>query len=148
MTRARHDLVIPHARILVADDDLALLEAVCESLEQLGAEVVGARNGAELIEQIGEEGPFDLVVTDVAMPWMTGLQVMHSARTAGLATPVVIMTALKEERIDAQVRTLGSDVMLLRKPFALEDLDAVVTTLLLRREAARELMNGTRGNGK
>lgn len=122
--------MIPRARILVADDDLVLLEAVAESLEQLGAEVVRARSGAELIEQIGEAGPFDLVITDISMPWMSGLQAMQSARTAGLVTPVIVMTALKNTRVAEQVSLLGRDVVLLRKPFALEELDAAATRLL------------------
>jgi CheY-like chemotaxis protein len=125
--------VLSNVHILVADDDIVLLEAVAESLEQLGAIVARARNGAELIEQIGDEGPFDLVVTDISMPWMSGLQAMHSTRTAGLATPVIVMTALTDERIPNQVRTLGRDAILLRKPFALEDLHAAARELLARR---------------
>jgi two-component system OmpR family response regulator len=125
--------VVPHTRILVADDDPVLLETVAESLEHLGADVVRARSGAELIEQIGERGPFDLVVTDIAMPWMSGLQAMHSARTAGLGTPVIVMTALKDERVASQVSTLGRDTVLLRKPFALADLDAAAELLLAPR---------------
>lgn len=119
-----------HARILVADDDPALLAAVCELLEYFGAEVVRARSGDELIEQLGEHGPFDLVITDVSMPWMSGLQAMHSVRAAGLTTPVIVMTALKDERVALQARTLGRGVVFLRKPFALASLAAAVTSLL------------------
>jgi DNA-binding response OmpR family regulator len=54
------------------------------------------------------------------MPWMTGLQVAHSVRVAGLATPLVVMTALP---IDASlVRSLGAGAVLLRKPFRLVQL--------------------------
>lgn len=133
MSRAGLYRVELDARILVADDDLSLLEAVSESLEALGARVIRASSGAELIEQIGEEGPFDLVVTDISMPWMSGLQAMHSARTAGLSTPVIVMTALDAERIASQVRTLGSDAVLLRKPFALDELAGEAKRLLERR---------------
>ncbi len=128
--------MIPHARILVADDDPALLDAVVESLENLGADVTRARSGGELIEKIGDEGPFDLVVTDVSMPWMSGLQAMHSARTAGLATPIIVMTALKDERIASQVGTLGRHAVLLRKPFPLSALEDAATKLLSQRPGA------------
>lgn len=118
---------MPH--FLVADDDLALLRAISESLEASGATVTRACNGAELIEALGGE-PFDLIVTDVAMPWMTGLQVMHSTRYAGLSTPVIVITALKDPEIPEYVRALGDRAVLLRKPFGLDELEAQVARLL------------------
>src|SRR6185312_2964185 len=63
-----------NARVLVADDDAEFLDVVAEGLTRLGADVIRARNGAELIDHLAEHGPFDLVVTDIAMPWMTGLR--------------------------------------------------------------------------
>jgi CheY-like chemotaxis protein len=42
-------------------------------------------SGAELIEQLANEGPSILVITDISMPWMSGLQAMHAIRTAGSA---------------------------------------------------------------
>lgn len=119
-----------HPRILVADDDPAMLRVVTEVLEHLGATVIQARSGADLIEAIGDRGPFDLVVTDVSMPWMSGLQAMHSARTAGLATPVIVMTAIPAGQVESQVSTLGDDAILLRKPFAMRDLESATATLL------------------
>lgn len=127
--------MLRRARILVADDDPELLEAVAEALERQGAEVVRAENGAELIERMADEGPFALVITDIAMPWMGGLQAMHSARTAGLGTPIIVMTALTDERIGAQVQALGQDVVLLRKPFELSALEAVVASMLSAEES-------------
>ena len=128
--------MLSRARILVADDDLELLDAVAEALSHLGADVVRARTGGELIDKIADEGPFSLVVTDISMPWMSGLQAMHSVRTAGLATPVIVMTALKEGRVADQVRTLGRDAVLMRKPFALADLQQTARTLLSSRTVA------------
>jgi len=119
-----------HARVLVADDDPLLLDAVAESLTRMGADVVRAESGAELIDQLADEGPFDLVVTDISMPWMSGLQAVHSARTAGLGTSVIVMTALRDEKIPAQVKALGEHAVLLRKPFELADLEAVASALL------------------
>lgn len=117
-------------RIVVADDDPALLGAVARALTLWGAEVSTAVSGADLIAQLADHGPFDLVVTDISMPWMSGVQAMHAARYAGLATPVVVMTGLRDERIDAQVASLGRRVVLLRKPFELDALEAAVASLL------------------
>jgi len=121
------------ARVLVADDDPLLLATVADALTQLGANVTSAASGAELIERMAHEGPFDLVVTDVSMPWMNGLQAMQAARTAGVGTSVIFITALADARIPSQVRALGENAVLLRKPFDLSQLVAATSELLARK---------------
>jgi two-component system cell cycle sensor histidine kinase/response regulator CckA len=116
--------------VLLADDDPALLDTIAAALTRIGADVVRAWNGADLIEQLAKAGPFDLVVTDIGMPWMSGLQAMHSIRSAGLPTPVIVMTALTDERIPAQVQALGEHALFLRKPFGLGQLESAVSLLL------------------
>ncbi len=127
--------MLEHARILVADDDPELLSAVAEALRDLGAEVTRADNGVELIERLAQDRPFDLIVTDISMPWMSGLQAMHSARAAGLETAVVVMTALKDDALVEKVRALGENAALLRKPFDLAELEDLVAKLLSRLRA-------------
>jgi DNA-binding response OmpR family regulator len=121
---------LSHAHVLVADDDPQLLDAVADGLTRLGADVIRATSGANLIEQLASAGPFDLVVTDISMPWMSGLQAIRSTRAAGLATSVIVMTALTDERIPAQVRALGGKALLLRKPFELGELESAASKLL------------------
>ena len=77
--------MLSRARVLIADDDPQLLDAVSDAFAQLDAQVVRASSGADLIEQLATAGPFDLVVTDISMPWMSGLQAIRSTRAAGLA---------------------------------------------------------------
>ena len=89
-----HDRVFKDSRVLVADDDPLLLSTITEALADFGATVATAGSGAELIEQLANEGPFDLVITDISMPWMSGLQVSRSARASGLKRPILFMTAL------------------------------------------------------
>ena len=122
-----------NARVLVADDDPELLDVVAEGLTHLGADVTRASTGAELIDRLAENGPFDLVVTDIAMPWMTGLRAIHAARTAGVGTPVIVMTALRDEGLSAQVEALGGNAVLLKKPFDLAALESIAARLLARR---------------
>jgi len=128
--------VLKDARVLVADDDSLLLSTITDALTGLGATVTTATGGAELIEQFANEGPFDLVITDISMPWMSGLQAMHAIRTAGLGTPLIVMTALPDERIPSQVRALGDNAVLLRKPFDLRQLIAAASPLLARRASS------------
>jgi CheY-like chemotaxis protein len=122
--------MLPHAHVLVADDDLDLLSVVAESLTHLGAEVVRASSGAELIERLAQAGPFDLIVTDIGMPWMSGLEAMHATRAAGLRIAVIVMTALRDQRIPAMVQALGANAVLLRKPFSLSELESAAAKLL------------------
>jgi len=117
-------------RILVADDDPDVLYDVASTLEGMGASVTRAASGDELITCLGDDGPFDLVVTDIAMPWMTGLQAMQSTRYAGLSTPVIVMTALRDEEIPDRVRALGDNAVLLHKPFGSRDLAGALATLV------------------
>jgi CheY-like chemotaxis protein len=121
------------SRVLIADDDPDVLAAVAESLEQLDANVVRANSGTELIDRLADSGPFDLVVTDVAMPWMTGVSAMRAARTAGLRMPTIVMTALSDETIPVAVKRLGQDVTLLRKPFEIQELESMAEKLLANR---------------
>jgi CheY-like chemotaxis protein len=121
------------ARVLVADDDLELLEAIADALGRLDADVVRATNGAELIDRLADSGPFDLVVTDIAMPWMTGVRAMRAARLAGLGMSLIVITGLRDPTISAEVRALGRNAALLRKPFEMSEFESVASKLLAER---------------
>jgi len=120
----------PTVRALVADDDPDLLEMVTNAIARLGIEVVSARSGGELLDELAEGGPFDVVVTDVAMPWMSGLHVMHSARAAGSDCPVLVMTGHRDAKTRAQVSSLGDHVVLIYKPFSSLELDSALRECL------------------
>lgn len=116
-------------RILVADDDADLLEVVVEALTDAGAKVASVKSGAELLKQLGDDASFDLIIADVLMPWMTGLQVASSVRDAGLQVPVILMTGAGDSSLDERVDSLDHTV-LLRKPFGDRELRAAVDKLL------------------
>ncbi|HEY1304200.1 MAG TPA: response regulator [Vicinamibacterales bacterium] len=130
-------------RILVADDDLHLLRAVASALSRLGADVTRAANGAELLYNLTDKGPFDLVVADIGMPWMTGVQAMLATRTAVSGTAIIIITGLPDESVLDSVSELGEHTVLLRKPFDLNQLESAVTTLLEQHSRARAANNKT-----
>lgn len=89
-----------------------------------------AATGGELLETIANAGPFDAIVTDISMPWMSGLQVMQSARTAGLPVPVVVMTGLRDSDLPERVAALGARAVLLYKPFSIGALFGALRTCL------------------
>lgn len=118
-------------RALVADDDAEMLSLVGNAVRSFGADVVAVTSGGELLEKLAEEGPFDVIVTDISMPWMTGMHVLQSARTAGLPVPAVVITALRDPTLPDQVKSLGAHAELLRKPFSIEQLNAALRRCLL-----------------
>jgi DNA-binding response OmpR family regulator len=116
------------AHVLVAEDDAPTLALVATALERAGCTVTRVEDGDELLQALADGEQYDLLVTDISMPWMTGLQVAHSVRAAGLKTPVIVMTALP---IDAsRIEALGSHAVLLRKPFGTKELVAAVRSML------------------
>ena len=109
-------------RVLVADDDLDMLAAVSDALGSLGFDVLSVDSGAGLIDYLATDGPFDLIVTDISMPWMDSLKALRSIRSAGITTPVIVITALTDVQIPNRVQALGANAILLRKPFDLDEL--------------------------
>ncbi len=122
-------------RIVIADDDVELLAAISTALAGPGRTIVRARDGGELLEALAA-GPVDLVITDIDMPWMSGLQAGHSLRYIGVDTPLVVISGLHDVDLEQRVAALGARAHLLRKPFELARLEALVRDLL-EHEAAR-----------
>jgi two-component system, NarL family, capsular synthesis sensor histidine kinase RcsC len=123
-------VVVESKRILIADDDPEITDLVAHVVARLGHDVKIAASGGELLDEIAGAGPFDLVITDVAMPWMTGVQVMQSVRTAGMTCPVIVLTALRDQGTARQVEALGVEVQLLYKPFSVHDLESAIVQAL------------------
>nr|MBO2512799.1 DNA-binding response regulator [Gammaproteobacteria bacterium] len=103
------------ARILVVDDEAHLADGIRENLEAEGYETDVAHDGAEGLEKI-RRGRFDLILLDVMMPKMNGLEVCEAIRAEGIQTPVMFLTVKgdPEDRI-AGLAAGGDDY--LAKPF-------------------------------
>ena len=69
-------------RVLVVEDDASLLALISTWLEQHGSEVARAATGSDLVLSPLEQGSFDLVITDIGIRWMDGLEAMRSVRHA------------------------------------------------------------------
>jgi len=117
------------ARIVVADDDADIRDLVVFRLQQSGHQVRAFGDGLAAVEACLEEQP-DLVVLDVMMPKLTGLEACRALRTdpATEHLPVVLLTAAQAEDIELG-REAGADAYL-AKPFSPPELDARVSELL------------------
>ena len=114
------------ANILVVDDDADTRDLVKAALT--GFEVFEASNGIELLEVLADAGRCDLIVTDVDMGWLDGIQAAAIARTAGLRTPIVVITGMTGASVAERVARIPGAV-LLRKPFSVTELIALVAHL-------------------
>ncbi|MFQ5967258.1 MAG: response regulator transcription factor [Acidimicrobiia bacterium] len=118
------------ARILIAEDDRGVRDALDRALRFEGYETVTAVDGAEALDRVAEESP-DAIVLDVMMPHVDGLAVARRIRANGDDTPILILTARQEIPDRVEGLDAGADDYLV-KPFALEELLARVRALLRR----------------
>lgn len=117
------------ANVLVVDDDELLVELVTFTLEGHGHTVFAAEDGATAIESIGRETP-DVVVLDGMMPGVDGLDVLRQLRRrAGMNTPIIMLSARKQERDIVDGLAEGANDYLV-KPFMPEELAARIQKAL------------------
>jgi two-component system response regulator MprA len=117
-------------QILVADDDTAVRDSLRRSLSFNGYEVTAAEDGEAALAAVDAAAP-DLILLDVNMPRVDGLEVCRRLRAAGHDVPILMLTA----RVEVGDRVMGLDAGAddyLPKPFALEELLARVRALLRR----------------
>jgi DNA-binding response OmpR family regulator len=122
-------------RVLIAEDSLSLQRSLRIALRKTGYAVDVAEDG-ESARWLAESNPYDLIILDLMLPKLNGLDLLHHLREQGHETPVLILTALNA--IDDRVKGLktGADDYL-TKPFALEELLARVEALLRRKRGVR-----------
>jgi two-component system, response regulator, stage 0 sporulation protein F len=109
-------------KILVADDEMSIRLLYSEELKEEGYEVYMASNGREALEMV-EKIPLDLVILDIKMPEMDGIEALRQIKKKRPDLPVILSTAYGEYRQD--FATWASDEYLV-KSSDLEDLKAVV----------------------
>jgi len=117
-------------RILVADDDRAIREALVRAFELEGYAVTAVIDGASALS-VARESPPDLFVLDVMMPGVDGLTVCRVLRSEGDRTPILMLTARTETSDRVAGLDAGADDYL-PKPFALDELLARLRALLRR----------------
>jgi two-component system, OmpR family, response regulator MprA len=118
------------SRVLVAEDDQAVRNAVVRVLELDGHSVQSANDGRAALDAIIDDTP-DAVVMDVMMPFVDGLTVCREVRHRGNRVPILLLTA----RVEVDDRVAGLDAGAddyLTKPFAVAELSARVRALLRR----------------
>ncbi len=121
--------------ILVVDDEEEMRSRLRQSLERQGYRVETAADGEEALDRAATAS-HDLILLDIMLPEIDGLEVLSHLRRTGIDTPVLMLTALGE--VDDRIRGLDSGADdYLAKPFSMDELLARIRSIL-RRNSARD----------
>ncbi|MCB9764490.1 MAG: sigma-54-dependent Fis family transcriptional regulator [Alphaproteobacteria bacterium] len=135
-----------NGHILLVDDDAAMVRLLVETMQAAGHRATGASSGDEALEVLAET-PVDVVVTDLRMKGMTGLQLSAEIQARYPELPVIVLTAFGS--ISAAVEAIRTGVYdFLSKPVEIEPLELSVTRALQHRrlhEEVRRLRRSLRG---
>ncbi len=137
-SRKRH-ATRDEAHVIVAEDDDDLRRMIVAALRKDGHRVSQARNGSELLHCIATDWmshrhragapPSQVIVTDICMPVLDGIEVLSGLRRSDVRVPIILITALGDERVLAEAFRLGA-VAVFRKPFELNVLQMVVSDMV------------------
>lgn len=116
-------------RILVVDDDEAVAQLLAAVLRREGWEAQVCTDGAQALSVL-QSSAFDLVVTDVTMPGMSGPQLVEAAAARGLHPPFIVMSAYVDPAREALLRGAPGVRSLIRKPFEIAQVAARVREAL------------------
>jgi len=123
------------AWVLVVDDEPELLRGVCRGLKVQGYSVTEARSGEEAVQHLSRRA-FDVVVSDIVMPGMGGIQLLKEIRQHDLHVPVVLMTGAPAVSTAVQALEYGA-FHYLTKPVETEALDSIVQKAVRMHRMAR-----------
>jgi DNA-binding response OmpR family regulator len=126
-------------RVLVVEDEAAILQGLRDNLEFEGYEVFTALDGVAGLEQIRKHDPH-LIVLDLMLPRLSGYELCRKLRTEGVNTPILMLTARGEEADRVLGLDLGADDYV-TKPFSVRELMARVRALLRRTASGSGLPN-------
>jgi len=127
---------MPDERILIVDDEEGILDLCLQALSREGYQIWSARNGLEGIE-LAKKHDFDLVLTDIKMPGMSGLELFQAIQQSNPDIVGIIITGYGSMEAAIQALKLGMDDFLL-KPFSLNELKAAVAKALSRKRLEKE----------
>ena len=121
--------------VLVVDDEPSIRRLLSTSLSAQGYRVLEAGTGQGAIDSLARDDP-EVVLLDLGLPDMDGLEVIRRVRTSGFKTPVIVLSSRGNERGKVQALDLGADDYV-TKPFGMSELVARIRTALRHRVQAQ-----------
>lgn len=126
----------PMKKILIVDDEASVQEALRTVLKE-DYEILSAMDGIQAIEVFHEKNPH-LVLLDIAMPSLNGLEVLHKIRESDASSPVIMLTATNMVKTAVEAMKMGATDYL-TKPFDIEELKLVIQKVVATRELESEV---------
>ena len=125
-------------RVLVVDDEAGMREFLGVCLSRAGHHVTTAKSGADALRMLSEDGVgFDVVVTDLTMPGVPGMEVLRHACAMAVAPQVIMVTAYATTDTAVEAMKIGAYDYLI-KPFKVDEIQVVVQRALERRQLSSE----------
>lgn len=124
--------------ILIVDDEPSMRMALSESLESCGYKVETSDSGADALAKF-QEGKFEVVITDMRMPGMGGMEVLRGIRKVSSRTPVIVITAYGTVNTAVEAMKEGAADFIM-KPFSVDHLESIV-----KKVVAKKTGNGEKG---
>ena len=115
---------MPKKSVLIIDDQRGIRALLLEFFSMFGFTVLEARDGLEGIDLLQSNSP-DLILLDMKMPGLSGMDTLREVRRQGITIPVVLITAYQDSESIIESERLGV-VARLTKPFDLEDLQSII----------------------
>jgi two-component system response regulator VicR len=107
--------------VLVAEDDMIMLKTIEVRLKKDGYHVITAQDGKEALKQIELQSP-DLIITDIMMPFLSGLEIVGAVKNkGGKDTPIIVLSTMGQENVVLEAFKLGADDFI-TKPFSPKEL--------------------------
>ena len=123
-------------RIFIADDEAALLHTMAFTLRRKGYEVAIAEDGKNALSQITEayqnDKSFDLIITDIQMPGLSGLELITKIRETGIDTPILAITGFGNMQMVVELMRAGCKDYL-DKPFSMNEFLDRISKLLFQK---------------
>jgi two-component system cell cycle response regulator CpdR len=119
---------VSHQRILLAEDDDSMRGFLARALERAGYDVIALDNGADAYKRLKEE-PFTLLLTDIVMPQMDGIELARRASDLDPDIKIMFITGFAAVTLNNETQT-PKDARVLSKPFHLKDLVQEIHKLL------------------
>ena len=116
-------------KILVVDDDEAVRSVTFEMLKRLGFDVTTADSGATALEEVSHQS-FDLVLLDLAMPNMSGVEVFTSLKALKPESRVIFMTGYSKDEFSDLLSENEDTTSVLSKPFPMQELKSSIENML------------------
>lgn len=117
-------------KILVAEDEPIMLKTISLRLKKDGHDVMTTDNGREALAMINEHNP-DLIITDIMMPYASGLEIVGTVKQHGTKVPIIVLSAMGQENVVLEAFNLGADDFI-AKPFSPNELSMRVKRLMTR----------------